>query len=377
MLFYRCKQPRGSPPASGCESSNAWYLFDTQTGNRVRFDMFGDYPPPVVVGQAGDAVLGVTWGGALLVSAEHPDQWRRIDVPPEYQLFTPTAQWNRASTGIIVSAFHLGTPQCGYGSGSNPHYACGTTPLLWQTFLFDRASGTETQLGDKASSFAWSPDGSMFLVTRASEQAAGRSEIVVYSRAGQLLWSQQRPGIFPNPTWSPDGSSIAVQVLSRPEPVARAMRLDVLDAATGDTRYRIVGAIACEGRTWTADSKRLIIGAYGFDGFVLADPLNTTLRALSTNLNPSPIDSGIGYLPDLGASVGPAAVDIDSGEELPAYASFAFPMVSTTISGSPLFGTRFAFVATASGGGGRGGCAEAIDPVDPPTTHFEFPPFSD
>lgn len=243
--------------------------------------------------------------------------------------------------------------------------------MLWQTLLIDRSSGAETQLGDKRSSFAWSPDGSEFAIARAIERAEGPSEIAVYSRDGKLLWSQPRYAFFPNLNWSPDGSSIGIQVLSRPEPVAGAMRLDVLDAETGATRYRIVGAIACEGRLWTADGARLILlGAYGFERSVVADPRDKTLRGLSAQLSPSPTEPDIAYAYEGAASVGTTGVNIDSGETRQ-IASFPFPMASTTLSG----GTRFAFIATLAGG--RGGCAEAIEYVDPPTTHFEYPPFTD
>jgi hypothetical protein len=336
----------------------------------VRFDMFRDYPP-VVIWPEGDEVLGTTADGPALVSVEHPDQSRPVDVPADYQLFTPSAIWDRDGTHVIVSAVHHGTPQCGDSPWPLPQHACSGGLLLWQTLLIDRRSGDVTPLAGvtRSSSFAWSPDGSMFLVAGARERPEDGAELAVYSREGKLVWSQARPAIFSNASWSPDGSSIAMQILSKPQMIASAMRLDVLDAANGATRYRIVGAIACEGRIWTADSARLILlGAYGFERSVVADPRNGTLRALSTQLSPSVTEPNIAY--EGSASAGPTAVNIDNGDTRQV-ASFSSTMASSTLSESPLF----AFAATIAGG--RGGCAEAIDPASPPTTHFEYPPFLD
>jgi len=361
LLLYRCQHPTGWASPAGCDPPNAWYLFDTQAGDRVRFDMFSDHTTPVVVWPEGDEVLGVTASGAVLVRATQPYQSRKIDVPQGYQLVPASALWDRNGTRLIVAALQ--------SDGSAPAL------LKYQALLIDRSSGAVTQLGDDMHSFAWSPDGSMFAVTRASERLEDPSEIAVYSRDGTLLWSQPRFGPS-NPSWSPDGASIAIQVLSRPERVAGAMRLDVLDAATGTTRYRIVGAIACEGRLWTADASRLILlGAYGYEGSVVADPRDGTLRALDAYPRPSVTEPNVAYVGGFdGWTTSVSAVNIDTGETRHV-AAFSSPVEATTLSGSPLFRGRFAFIATEPGG--RGGCAEAIDNVSPPTTHFEYPPFAD
>jgi hypothetical protein len=375
LLWYRCQHPNGSPYVIGCDGSTAWYRFDTRDGSRLRFDMFIDYPPPFVIWPEGDEVLGTTAGGAALVSAEQPDTSRPMNIPAGYQLFTPSALWDRDGTHLIVSVFHTGTPQCGYGSGSNPPRVCGGPPFTWQTLLLDRSNGRVIQIDEKRSTFSWSPDGSTFAIARdGGNGIAHPSEIAIYSRDGNLLWSKPRYGAS-NPSWSPDGSLIAIQVLSKPELVASAMRLEVLDAATGETRYRIAGAIGCQGRLWTADSARLILpGAFGFAGSVVADPRDGTLRALGTySGSPSPLQPDVAYLGFSWWTTAVRTVNIDNGDAT-SLLTFSSPMEPRDLSESLLFGSRFAFVATTAGG--RGGCAEAIENDAPPTTHIEFPPFA-
>jgi hypothetical protein len=368
LLLYRCSHASGVPPVAGCEGSSAWYLFDTHSLTRVRVDMFAGNTSPMVLGPQGDELLGVTDQGPALLNTRELDRPRAIAVPSGYTLAPWSASASPDGSEILVSAFQSGTPTCGYGPEPARHYACGATPVLWKALLIDRDTAAVNDLGNGTPTFAWSPDGDMFATIRSAGGLDALSTITMYAPDGSTLWFKTAYA-FPNLAWSPDDSSLAVQVLSRPELVPDAMRLDVLDAATGETRLRIVGAVACDGQLWTADSARLILrGAYGLDGAVLADPRDGSLHRLARTLIPSSSDPGTGYAWPASGTL--SAVSIDTGEATEV-ASFASGMALVREGG--LIGGRLAFIAAQPGG--RGGCAEQINGDVTPTTHFEYPPY--
>lgn len=375
LLRYGCLHRKSRIPPAGCEGSTASYLFNTATSERTRLEIpGGDF---AIAWPEGDDALVWAGGQAKLINIERPSESQTIPLASGFELSPGYALWNVSGTAMVLFAFQRGAAHCTTPAAPGGFHACGTDPNLTKTLLLDREAGTTRELGETRTGSvyaAWSPDGSkLAVVGRLLDKP---TEISVYGRDGEPLWSQQRFTHFPNPRWSPDGTSIAVQVLSRPELVAAAMRLDVLDAATGETRYRIVGAVGCDGRLWTSDGARLVLeGAYGFPRSVLADPRDGALRSLRVELGeeimPSLTTPNIAYR--WGYS-GLTDVDLDTGETR-RVAAFSSPLLLVGESKAPLFNGRYAFIAGEPGG--HGGCAEAIDPASPPTTHFEFPPFDD
>ena len=110
----------------------------------------------------------------------------------------------------------------------------------------------------------WFPDGAHFVVVSPSW-----GKVQALDQTGRVLWATSLPATFlGNPRWSPDERSIGLQADVYAESEGRTRYMSyvyVLDAETGRTRFRVVGAGAC-GQNWTADGRSLLVWSYHSNG---------------------------------------------------------------------------------------------------------------
>lgn len=349
-VIYSCQAAALPPPCAG-RSSIVWYVFDTGTGARARLDRFqGSF---ISISPDGRTILGNTAQGVAMAATASPDAVRLIDQGRGARGVASAAYWSPGSDrGVLV--LDLVTPR-------------PPTPTPERSLLLDGTGQVLHELGT-VWDLAWSPDGSRF----AEEHGAGYYDLnhtlTMFDRGGGVLWTRapvySRGG---NLQWSPDSRSLAVQALSTPRYSLSEIRLDVLNAATGATRYRIPGAFACSGPVWTADGSRLIFDGPG--GSVVADPATRAFRTLRQFVTPDATN------PDLGITWGGdfGLVDLNSGR---------WTLLSHTtldpswdpVHGLPLFaGGRILFTPHH---GPHGGCGESIAPGLAPKLAFQFPPLA-
>ncbi|MBI2723423.1 MAG: hypothetical protein HYX50_00030 [Chloroflexi bacterium] len=378
LLLYRCTNPKRVATPAECGPPGASYLFDTQSQTAIRLDTSGADLPPTLLWPSSDEMLLVGKDGASIASttATGGRRVRTIDLPDGYRVVRPeTAAWDRGGSRLLVLATQAlcATPPASSAPG------CGGANGAAQVFLLNRNTSDAVALGEPGfwPSFQWSPDGSKVLVVRVPDANQRLAAIDVVAADGTLLWSQTRPSIFANAQWSPDGSSIAMNVMFRADNLLDSARLDVLDGAIGQTRYRILRALACEGRLWNADGSLLILPFYDEpNDSAVADPATGTIRDLGFAYRPSLSDPNevLGVTSDTHTRT-LFALDLRTG------ARRDIVRYSVTLTGWPLYegpamvGGRLVYTGVLALG--RGGCGEGLTgSIDAPPA-FEFPPFAD
>ena len=105
----------------------------------------------------------------------------------------------------------------------------------------------------------WSPDGARVVVA-----APSWGKVQVLDQAGGVVWatSLAASSVW-NLGWSPDGRSIVLHVDVYINDGSSRSYVYILDAATGKTRFRVLGASAACGQIWTPDSQWFLVWKYG------------------------------------------------------------------------------------------------------------------
>ena len=355
-LVYACMMSTTAGLAScdgGSGDTIINYLLDTETGERRALTAFsGDRRRPdrfvqqfVALSPDGETLLGIGADGALIrASSDEPNQVETIAIPGAGGETPIDAVWSPDGGAAVV---FVGV------AGSQPGKV---------VFVADDAASA-TPLVDETVSAFWSPDGARLLLV-------GRAALWMFDADGAQIWTKPHDLLITNIRWSPDGTAIAMHVTQSgdstvPESIA------VLDAGTGEVRFRIEAALACAGQLWNADGSRLLFGSYEHDGrLVLADPETRTFSAPPEwyGLTPNPADPNLAILFE-GESF--FEIDLRTGERTRTIAE-------TTVSPAwffdhePLFaGDRIVFTAPH---GGHGGCGEGGSAItDKPPPSFVFP----
>lgn len=353
-VLYSCQEYQAIAPARPCAGSGSvtWYLLDTSTGARARLDRFqGSF---ISISPDGRTIIGNTAQGVAMAATASPDAVRLIDQGRGARGVASAAYWSPGSDRVVL-VLDLATPR-------------PPTPTPVRSLLLDGAGRIVRDLGT-VWDLAWSPDGSRF----AEEHGAGSYDLnhtlTMFDRDGGVLWTHRpvysRGG---NPQWSPDSRSLAFQALT-PRYSISEIRLDVLDAASGATRFRIPGAFACSGPVWTADGSRLVVDGPGPGGSVVADPATRTFRTLSAYVTPDATNPNLGIT--WGGDFG--LVDLNTGRRALLSHTTLDPSWDSA-HGLPLFaGGRIVYTPHH---GAHGGCGESIGPGPAPKLAFQYPPFA-
>ncbi len=352
-IVYTCLLPQASGAPRPCDgtASRTWYLLDTRTGARTRLDGFTG--ALVTLSPDGRMLVGETPDGAAIAKTSTPGDTRALALPADARglLF---ADWSPDGANVIVRAGTRGYPTIA-------------------AYLARVADGRAVELSLPDPQVAWASDGSKVTLV-AQGASAELSDLLVLDRDGGVVWSRKIHTFSPNPEWSADGTLLSVQVLGTlPSPATPSGidRLDILDGATGATRYRVAGAIGCQGPVWAGDTHKLIVDQYfGASGSTLVDLEGGGMRALGTYVTPAPFSAQMGV-----AFNGKDFSSIDLATAQSAI------IAKTTVQPSwdplhqiPLFaGGRIVFTALH---GGHGGCAEGASPDTPPKLEILYPPFA-
>jgi DNA-binding CsgD family transcriptional regulator len=355
-VLFTCTGARLPPGAAAPCSVNepsAWFVLDTLNGSVTSQPVEVYY---LSMSPDGETLLGVANEMLVLI-----DRKSGTITTTEASFLSPTLR---------------GLPRSIWSPDSSKLVAQATG----DTYVVNAVDGSLLQLSEPLPDayewgIGWSPDGSRFFLTGALTRHPDLPPLpprapgtAVFDRNGKRLWKYDLSAGYAR--WSPDGSKLAVEV-SPPgvtPAFALASRLDVLDATTGDTLYRIDGTLCPEG-IWTADGSRLILRA--FDGRAyIADPATSSLSPLAAFAEPSPLEPNAGVV---FSGTGFAMVDLRSGASR--------PLAETTV--DPAWwadhGPRFADnrLVFASRHLGHGGCGEGQAPSPIPELAFQFPPFAD
>lgn len=353
-VVYQCQESAGSLRPCGGGSDHLWFLLDTEDGSRTRLAAFtGSF---ATISPDGQTLLGTDSDHRLLLAdTRKPDETRHVILPPVSH--PPLVEhWSPDGANVVVS-----TGIAGYGRDA--------------AFLVRVEDARVMPLDIPDVAIDWSSDGSKVALVAQETTGDGLSpSLVVLDRDGTLLWSQDVETLNPNPHWSTDGSLLAVQTLAPTEPAeefVRIYRLDVFDGGTGEIRFRIAGAIACEGPVWIADTHRLVVGSYESITAALVDLDARNIEPLNGYLTPMPFDAehGIAFGGDTFW-----LVDLTTDERT--------LIAETTVTPSwdphhrqPLFaGGRIVFTARHLG---HGGCAAGNSPTTPPQLEILEGPFAD
>ena len=138
------------------------------------------------------------------------------------------------STVLIVVALD-GSGQAEIAENTEGYWSPDGSAMLLaseQTLSLAAPDGTDAQELAGGGSPVWSPDGTRIVLAYDHDQD-GTPILAVIDLDGERIWSGVS-GAFP--TWSPDGTRIAVEI-PYPEPTVQ-----VLDAATGDVLWEVVGS---------------------------------------------------------------------------------------------------------------------------------------
>jgi hypothetical protein len=200
--------------------------------------------------------------------------------------------------------------------------------------------------------------------------ASGLRKITVLDRDGGPLWTKVIPSAGGG-VWSGDGTLLYLNIVEQlpSSPAFGALtRMDVVDASTGLTAYRLNGMF-CEGG-WVPDTHQIITWSWT-SGQVLANLDDASVRPLTTTRGELfPFDRTRAILSD--------ERDI-SWYDLATGATALIARSDNSVIWDPVAGTAFAgdhLVLTAPVRG-HGGCLEGSAPANPPTPEVLVGPFAD
>ncbi|HZP58233.1 MAG TPA: hypothetical protein VFC53_11890 [Dehalococcoidia bacterium] len=353
-VVYECLEARasGSPGPCGGGEAHVWYLLDTTSGERTRLSLFtGVFAS---ISPDGKTLLGLAGDALATADADAPQSVdARISLPGATAP-AAYADWSPDSERVVVQAAVPGAP-------------------VQQTYLVNVSAASARLLQAGQTGVSWSPDGSKLAITFGSaDKDTGAGTLNVLGRDGKQIWSRALRTFSANPQWSADGDLLSVQVQEPSPPgTVAAYRLDIYDGATGKTRYRVAGAIACQGPVWDGDTHRVVVGQYfsGPAGSALVDLPGGEITQLGTYVTPSP-DAG-------------RFIEFDGHDfSVVTSAGDRQLIAHTTVTPSwdalhrlPQFiGGKIAFTSLH---GGHGGCAEGASPETPPKLEVVYPPFAD
>jgi hypothetical protein len=243
------------------------------------------------------------------------------------------------------------------------------------TFLLRVANARLSTLDVTNPALDWSSDGSKVAL---AAQDSRPGALVIFDRKGTRIWSRQVDMFNPNPRWSSDGTLLSVQVLaSLPSDSAPSgiYRLDLFDGATGATKYRVAGAIACQDPVWTGDAHHLLVGSYfaaGSSPTSLIDLTALRVTPLNAYLTPLPFDTAHAVEFD-GSTF--SLVDLSTGTKTLIAHTTVTPGWDAIHANPPRFvGGRIVFTPLHLG---HGGCGEGGSPATPPKLELLQGPFDD
>lgn len=366
LVLVDCVWRRGDGNLIPCGSNDRlgprfWYLFDTQTGERQHLD--GLTSSLVTLSPDGGMLFALEKSRAVFQPVNGGEA-HYVQLPYDSPFEPFGASWSPKGDAIVVGLTHDGG-------------TAGEQPV--DTMLFRADAAGPIKLLEGKSSAAWSPDGSRLALGLWDFTYNGQTPgTLVFDANGRQLWSSLLGG-YPNLRWSPDDSKLAAQVELKKDPnyPLGILALDVLDGATGEPLYRILGA-SCSGAEWTADSSHLIVDDAQHPGDVLVDLATGTFKWPPMGFDPTPFDAnlGLGGCPDgvpgtPSASANYCTFDLRTGEVRPlvqirTQAPWEPPIRSQFV------GRRIAFML---GFGGHGGCGEGQAPQPP--LQFLYPPYGE
>ena len=284
--------------ATDTENDRNWRLLDTQTGRtcplpEVRDPGLGDLFSPDGQSSVANTALGIARFRSDCTGSPQP-----LGLPGNEAL--GYADWSPDGKAILAVTKRP-APNPELGSLVTSYLII--SPALKEPVVVDQGQGNYVRPD-------WSPDGAHVVVVSPSW-----GKVQVLDQEGRALWATSLPATFlSNPRWSPDGRSIGLQadVYTESEgPTRYDSHVYVLDAGTGETRFRLTGAAAYCGQIWTADSSWFQAWIYSppYD-FHLVAADGSTRRKVGAYLTLSPKDPGRAVVDPWNAGTGLRSIQV-------------------------------------------------------------------
>ena len=234
------------PAAKTLDDWSDWSLLDTRTGKtcvlpEVR-SWTGAFSPD------GQSFVANTALGSALMLSDCVAGPQSLDLPVDEQL--DYAVWSPDGKTLMVVT-HRNLPE-------------SKMERMVTSYLINQARKDPVVVDQgpgRPISPIWSPDGTHVVVVSPSW-----GKVQVLDQAGGVVWATSLAvSSVWNRGWSPDGRSIVLAVDVYTDDRTRRSYVYILDAATGKTQFRVLGAFAACGQMWTPDSQWFLIWSYGLN----------------------------------------------------------------------------------------------------------------
>lgn len=346
--LYKCDRPVATYDTSRCaeNSGGVWYLFGATLAMPTRLDSFVNPQ----ISPDGATLFGATAVGLAFADAPRPDALRPLTLPRSADTRSFSLNWSPDGTRFVL------------------------TDASERQFLVRVSDGLATPLG-LWSGARWLDNGrKLGILDSSGGGALGDLKIAVLDRDGGLLWTKVIPNAWGSGVWSGDGTLLYLNQVERrttSQGSGALLRIDVIDANTGLTAYRLRGMF-CEGG-WVADTHQIITYSWAPVAQVLVDLDTRTVRELTAPhgaLFPTPLDRTRAILSD-GTSL--SWYDLSTGR------TTLIARTDRSVIWDPVVGTAFAGDHLVLRGPirGHGGCLEGSAPANPPKPQVLVGPFAD